>query len=130
MLPSVLASVALSEAATSQLQQQLQATLDSISNVTGYSFSVGYKDADTSFGLGSGPRNPEGRHPSVAGRVDGADAMLLGSGSKPYTAAAVMRLVERGVVRLEDPAAAHVDAILQRMNGTSLTVGCRDSGPS
>jgi CubicO group peptidase (beta-lactamase class C family) len=47
--------------------------------------------------------------------------MLLGSGTKPYTAATIMRLVEAGKMSLNDSAASHIDWALQRMNGTTLT---------
>jgi len=45
---------------------------------------------------------------------------LLGSGSKPYTAAAVMRLVDQGKLSLDDKASRHIDGALQRLNGTTL----------
>jgi len=46
--------------------------------------------------------------------------MLLGSGTKPYTAAAVFRLIEQGKVSLDDPASKHIDPVLQRLNGTTF----------
>ena len=105
--------------ATADLQQQVQTIIDSVAKESGYSFSVGFKDSTLSFGVGAGPRSPSGL-PTVAGTVSGTDTMLLGSGTKPYTAAAVMRLVEKGKVSLTDPAAKHIDPVLQRMNGTSF----------
>ena len=46
--------------------------------------------------------------------------MLLGSATKTYTAAAVMRLVEQGKVALDDPASKHIDPVLTAMNHTTL----------
>ena len=115
----MLLSLALPVASVSDLQQQIQTAMDSIANASGFSFSVGYKDSTLSFGVGAGPRSPSGL-PTVVGRVSGTDTMLLGSGTKPYTAAAVMRLVEQGKVLLTDVASKHIDPVLQQMNGTSL----------
>lgn len=114
-------SAALSPRSALELKQQIQLFIDNASAVTGYSFSVGYHDGSASFGVGSGPRSPDGLSPQLAGHVGAADTMLLGSGTKPYTAAAVMRLVERGRVSLDDPAARHLDPVLRRTNGTTFT---------
>ena len=64
--------------------------IDHVSDVTGYSISVGYIDKDNDFGIGSGFRALQGQ----SGNITGTDTMLLGSGTKPYTAAAIMRLVD------------------------------------
>eukprot|EP01062_Namystynia_karyoxenos_P018793 TRINITY_DN169_c0_g1_i1.p1 TRINITY_DN169_c0_g1~~TRINITY_DN169_c0_g1_i1.p1 ORF type:complete len:459 (+),score=152.33 TRINITY_DN169_c0_g1_i1:77-1378(+) len=48
------------------------------------------------------------------------DTFLYGSGSKTFTAVAIMRLVEAGRVRLEDPAEMHVDPWLLRHGNTTL----------
>ena len=107
--------------AQADLHTQVQTLCDTVSNVTGFSFSVGYVDVDGfAFGVGSGPRSPRGVLPVVPGTVSGTDTMLLGSGTKPFTAAAVMRLVEQGKVALDDLLSEHIDGVLQRMNGTSL----------
>jgi len=63
--------------------------IDSISNTTGYAISVGYYNSTLDFGIGSGPVGP---HSKV--NATGKDTFLLGSGTKPYTAAAIMRLVD------------------------------------
>lgn len=44
----------------------------------------------------------------------------MGSVQKMYTASAVMKLIERGVVRLNDTISQHVDPYLQHINGTTL----------
>ena len=63
--------------------------LTNLSAATGYAFSVGYVDAELSFGLGSGPRSLPGLTPVVPGTVGPHDTMGLGSGSKPYVGAPV-----------------------------------------
>ena len=105
----------------SDLQAQVQGALDDIATVSGYSFTAGFVDGTQSFGVGAGPRSPAGLSPVVSGDVSGTDTMLLGSGTKPYTAAGVLRLVDAGKVRLNDKASEHVDSVLDAMRaGTSL----------
>jgi hypothetical protein len=48
------------------------------------------------------------------------DTVPSGSATKPFTAVAVMRLIERGVVGLDDAIAPHVDPFLKANNGTTL----------
>jgi CubicO group peptidase (beta-lactamase class C family) len=48
------------------------------------------------------------------------DKFLFGSGTKPLTAVAVLRLVELGAISLDDKVEAIVDPILKAKNGTSL----------
>jgi CubicO group peptidase (beta-lactamase class C family) len=48
------------------------------------------------------------------------DLIPAGSLTKSFTAAAVMRLVDRGTVQLDDPITEHTDDWLQRVNGTTL----------
>ena len=52
--------------------------------------------------------------------TSGEDAMQVGSGTKMYTAAAVMRLVDQGKIKLTDRLQKHVDAPLAAMWNTSL----------
>lgn len=49
------------------------------------------------------------------------DVYVWGSTTKMFTGAAVMQLVDAGVVHLEDPIGMHVDPILQGLNGTTLS---------
>ena len=44
----------------------------------------------------------------------------LGSVTKTFTAAAVMQLLDAGLLSLDDPAHKHVDPVLKRLNGTTL----------
>jgi len=41
--------------------------------------------------------------------MTGNDTGILGSGTKGFTATAVMKLVDAGLVNLQDPAPMHVD---------------------
>jgi CubicO group peptidase (beta-lactamase class C family) len=50
----------------------------------------------------------------VEGDMEPTDMMGLGSGTKGYTGAAIMRLVDQGKVKLEDPAYMHIDPIMTR----------------
>ena len=106
---------------------ELQSLLDNITAATGFAISVGYRDVrGLSFGLGSGPSIPSDFVPSGApapAAVTARDTMLLGSGTKPYTAAAVMRLVDEGKVRLSDRAADHIDGPLRKMKGNVRNLG-------
>lgn len=97
---------------------------------------VGYVDSTgRDFGLGSGPRTPFGL-PRYAkpGNLTGNDTGILGSGTKPYTAAGAMRLVDQGKVSLDDKASIHLDGPMKAMwntsfvglfgvNATNVTVG-------
>jgi len=64
---------------------------------------------DSGLGLGTPTR-----------RADPYDKYVWGSTTKMFTAPAVLQLVERGVVGLDDPCAKHIDPILQQLNGTTL----------
>jgi CubicO group peptidase (beta-lactamase class C family) len=67
----------------------MQAKIDEISNITGYAISVGYYNSTLDFGIGSGAVAP-----NSTVNATGSDTFLFGSGTKPYTAAAIMRLVD------------------------------------
>jgi CubicO group peptidase (beta-lactamase class C family) len=70
-----------------------------------------------SLGVSDGKSVSDGGTAAVA-----TDIIPAGSLTKPFTAAAVMRLVETGVVRLEDPVAMHIDPFLTRINGSNTTM--------
>jgi len=94
-------------AATSPMQKEMQEYIDSVGKLTGYKISVGYKNKDMDFGIGSGSQT-------------GKDTMLMGSGTKPFTAVSVLRLVDQGKVNLEDKASIHIDGPMTRMWGTTF----------
>ena len=59
----------------------------------------------------AGPPSSE----NVSGNASGWDTMQVGSGTKPFTAAAVLQLVGRGKLRLADFVHEHIDAPLHSM---------------
>ena len=71
--------------------------------------AAGYTDA----GLGMG-NNPPTR------RALPDDKYVWGSTTKMFTGPAVLQLVERGVVGLDDACSTHIDPILLGLNGTTL----------
>jgi len=95
------------------LELELSGLLQNISRITGYSISLGYVDATgRSFGLGAGTRQ-DGE------AVTGRDTFLFGSGTKPFTATAILRLHETGRIKdLSAPAIQYIDKVLP--GGSSL----------
>eukprot|EP00746_Dinoflagellata_sp_MGD_P139695 gnl/MRDRNA2_/MRDRNA2_73109_c0_seq1.p1 gnl/MRDRNA2_/MRDRNA2_73109_c0~~gnl/MRDRNA2_/MRDRNA2_73109_c0_seq1.p1 ORF type:complete len:384 (+),score=42.04 gnl/MRDRNA2_/MRDRNA2_73109_c0_seq1:122-1273(+) len=73
-----------------------------------------------SFGVAAGPRTTQGLPVHAAGSVTANDTFVLGSGTKPYTAAGVMRLVEAGGAHLNDKVAQHIDSVMKVMWNTTL----------
>jgi len=102
-----------------QLKNALQAELAtaSVAHPT-FAMGLGWHSEVGSFGLAAGPVPATIDAPSRPARPD--DRFLFGSGTKPLTATAVLRLKEAGVLSLDDPAAKHVDAVLAAANGTSM----------
>jgi len=107
--------------AADTLQADLQTMIDEVSNITGYSISLGYIDKTHDFGLGSGSRTPSGLPLGPqAGNATVDDTFLLGSGTKPYTASAIMRLVDQGKLTLDDKVSQHADGPMKAMWNTSF----------
>merc|ERR1719218_570783 len=75
---------------------------------TSFAVAAGYIDA----GLGLGT-------PTRQALPD--DLYVWGSTTKMFTAPAVLQLVERGLVSLDDAIALHVDPFLRKINGTTLS---------
>lgn len=103
---------------TAPERRNLRARLESLialqSKLRGVAISLSWMSAHESFTL-------------VAGEVDGRkvspdDVFLFGSGTKPYTAAAVMRAVERKRLNLSALAAPLADEGLRRL-GSRQTLG-------
>eukprot|EP01062_Namystynia_karyoxenos_P018797 TRINITY_DN169_c0_g1_i5.p1 TRINITY_DN169_c0_g1~~TRINITY_DN169_c0_g1_i5.p1 ORF type:complete len:467 (+),score=173.79 TRINITY_DN169_c0_g1_i5:70-1401(+) len=83
----------------------------------GAAVSFAWKNAEREFQLTAGTVHELS---GAARPLAPDDTFLYGSGSKTFTAAAIMRLVEAGKVRLEDPAEIHVDPWLLRQGNTTL----------
>ena len=101
-----------------QLRVALQTELDELS--TGHpewALQLGWASDDGNFGIASGvvDDGKTKRAPTAF------DKFLFGSGTKPVTSVAVLRLVEAGAVSLADTVAQHVDQVLWTQNGTNLT---------
>jgi CubicO group peptidase (beta-lactamase class C family) len=95
-----------------QLKGHLQKLIDDLSEQSGYAIQLGFKNADQDFSVAGG---------SISGKkVTESDTFLFGSGTKPFTASAVMQLVEAGTVSLDDKLSIHIDPVLQKMNGTTF----------
>lgn len=113
-----LLSVGFSPDPLGALKTALQHELDLLSSVhPSLALNLGWTSAEGSFGLAAGNVNVPGQKSRAALPTD---RFLFGSGTKPMTATAVLRLVEAGAVSLDDPVSKHVDAVLQAANGTSM----------
>jgi CubicO group peptidase (beta-lactamase class C family) len=71
---------------------------------TGYSLSFGYVDMDgTEISLASGPKKPARfTNITLSGDLTPHDPMQMGSGTKPFTAAALLQLVDQGKLKTSD----------------------------
>ena len=99
----------------------MQTYIDGVSAQWGdMGIGVGYVDGALDFGLGAGRRSEAASPTQLPGRFAPNSTVVLGSGTKPYTSAAVMRLVDAGLVALSDPAALHIDGPMGRMWNTSF----------
>ena len=98
------------------LAAEIQDFIDGVANNYSIGVGVGYVDAyGRELGMG-------------AGTIGRGGTVVLGSGTKPYVAAAVMRLVERGAVVLGDKAFRHADGPLRRMWNTSWGAESTEAG--
>lgn len=102
-----------------ELKAALQGELDNAVKVhPDFAMSLGWHSTLGSFGLAAGMVPSAGMTP--ARPVRPLDKFLFGSGTKPLTATAVLRLAEAGALSLEDAVAKHVDSILHAANGTTM----------
>ena len=103
------------------LRSEIESLLDHVAHATGYGINVGLVGEGLDMGIGAGPRNPVGLPRKAApGNVTGNDTYILGSGTKPFTATAIMRLVDAGKISLDDPASTYLDKPMQAMWNTTL----------
>eukprot|EP00036_Acanthoecidae_sp_10tr_P011788 CAMPEP_0182927462 /NCGR_PEP_ID=MMETSP0105_2-20130417/13801_1 /TAXON_ID=81532 ORGANISM="Acanthoeca-like sp., Strain 10tr" /NCGR_SAMPLE_ID=MMETSP0105_2 /ASSEMBLY_ACC=CAM_ASM_000205 /LENGTH=406 /DNA_ID=CAMNT_0025065411 /DNA_START=17 /DNA_END=1233 /DNA_ORIENTATION=- len=105
--------------AEAELQARLQTMMSELAAETGFALQLGWKSETTAFSLAAGHFSLPGS--SVQKQTTTADTFLFGSGTKPFTSAAVMGLVAKGVLSLDDPASKHIDPVLDSLKpGTSL----------
>jgi len=75
---------------------------------------LAWKSANESFSVAAG------KVPNASRAITVDDTWLYGSGTKPVTAAAVMRLADEKKVSWSDKASKYIDPFLRRNNGTTL----------
>jgi hypothetical protein len=99
--------------ALTEVRSAVEAVLAEQAVLWNTSFQVGFKHATVgSFGVAAGVAD------GVSGSRMSADMMIpMGSVTKAYTSAAVMKLVESGAVELDGPMHVYVDAALAPMTG-------------
>ncbi len=121
LLLRLLAGAAAAATPLDALRDAVQTALDAEAVRWNASFQVGFSSHGGGrvlgeFGVAAGLND---RARGVAMRPD--DMVPVGSATKAYTAAAVVRLVDQHLIAsLDDPAHLYVDPVLQRLNGTTL----------
>jgi CubicO group peptidase (beta-lactamase class C family) len=108
---------------SAELSAALQTVLDDIvalhkTSQADLVVQLGWTDGKgTEIALASGEVSESGGSTRAA---TGEDKLLFGSGTKPFTAAAVYRLIDSGAISLDDKVATIIDAGLKAANGTTL----------
>ena len=123
MLPTLLPSasaVASAVASASDVRAALQHVADTLSESYNMSVSMALHSPDMRFAVASGFTDAGLGMGSPRRAALPDDLYVWGSTTKMYTGAAVLQLVERGVVGLDDGVAEHVDPLLLKLNGTTL----------
>ena len=105
------------------LTRGLQPLLDQQAQQTDAGVVLAFRGADgTTLEMAAGKvRRGVSGYGTPVRPVKSSDPMMWGSITKMYTAAGVLRLVERGVVGLDDYAAQHVDQVLSAQIGENMT---------
>ena len=101
-----------------ELKKALQDMLDGLAAKNPYGMQLAWKSADMEFALAAGSWTDNTTQASR--KVLPTDRMLFGSGTKPVTATAVVKLAEQGLISLDDLAYTIIDPVLEKMNGTTL----------
>jgi CubicO group peptidase (beta-lactamase class C family) len=112
---ALISSAAASSEKQNELQAAAQAIVDNCVVNQTFAVSVGFVSNvhGIEFGVVAGKNNATGEP------VIPTDTFLFGSGTKPFTAATIMQLVENGNISLQDKATKYVDPVLAK-NDTSL----------
>lgn len=94
---------------TETLQQRLSAVVAQFSSqCPNLALSFAWKGTDLEVAVASGANSANGQVVTVN------DTYLFGSGTKPFTAAAVMRMIDQGLVKANDKAYTYIDPYLAR----------------
>ncbi|KAL3912977.1 MAG: hypothetical protein SGPRY_008149, partial [Prymnesium sp.] len=80
---------------------------------TGFAIQLAYRSPAGAFSIASGR--------SLRGKATPSDTFLFGSGTKPYTAASLFKLVDDGTLSLDAPAAPIIKIALRKL-GTNETL--------
>ena len=95
---------------------RLQGPLDAVALLTNASFSVGLAVAGDSFGFAAGLDD----HADAGSLLTPASRIPMGSATKLYTATALLKMHDAGIVDLDAPVHVVLDPFLTRNNGTTL----------
>lgn len=105
----MLAAAALA-AAQASLEQKLRAFVEAQALMTGFSIQLAYRSSKETFSVSAGLM--------PHGAVRPTDRFLFGSGTKPYTAASVFKLIDVGQISIDSPAYETVDIGLRKLGST------------
>ena len=77
------------------MESEIKAIIDKNADETNYGISFAYKDADGHFDYSNGARTfSRDFEAQIPGNVTWNDTLVIGSGTKPFIAAGIMRLVD------------------------------------
>lgn len=107
------------------LREALWDMMYGLSRKYGFAVQMSWKDDVMSFSLTSGSAMVSSDDPAQGQNLRPRemtveDTLLFGSGTKPFTAVEVLKLVESDVVGLDDPIGKHIDPILKVWNGSTV----------
>ncbi|CAK0889785.1 unnamed protein product [Prorocentrum cordatum] len=122
MRPVILLLCLLQAVQSSVLQTRLQAMLTELAALAevalnqSVALQIGWYGSTDHFTVAAGTVDVHGSQRNVTTE----DTFLYGSGTKPFTAAALMRLIDQGKIKASDRAHIHIDPYLRANNGTEL----------
>ena len=99
-----------------RLKAEIYASLGSFVDLNKMGVWMSYQSANLTATVSLG--SPDGGHTEASS----LDIVPAGSLAKPWMAVGVFRLVESGLIALDDPISPHVDPFLTKINGTTLEV--------
>lgn len=108
-------TVAASTVLAAKVQAAVQKVMDRLAAKYNASFGFGFVDASGSAMVAAGVD-----HRLTGEKLHTYTRVPLGSATKPWTATMLMQYVEKGKIRLTDPAYKWVDAVLTRSYKTTL----------